>query len=75
MEEGADLVIESLHKTLPALTQTAVLHRCSDRVAAEKIRRYLDIYETSSPSYVLMASVAQCMDWLEQEGSRLFVPM
>lgn len=72
MEEGADLVIESLHKTLPALTQTAVLHRCSDRVVAEKIRRYLDIYETSSPSYVLMASVAQCMDWLEQEGKPAF---
>ncbi len=72
MEEGADLVIESLHKTLPALTQTAVLHRCSDRVAAEKIRRYLDIYETSSPSYVLMASVAQCMDWWNRKGSQLF---
>ena len=73
MEQGADLVIESLHKTLPALTQTAVLHRCSDRVSREKLCRYLDIYETSSPSYILMASVAQCVDWLEQKGKEAFL--
>lgn len=72
MQEGADLVIESLHKTLPALTQTAVLHRCSERVQRQVIEHYLDIYETSSPSYVLMASVAQCMDWLHREGAREF---
>lgn len=72
MECGADLVIESLHKTLPALTQTAVLHRCSDRVSKECICRYLDIYETSSPSYILMASVAQCVDWLCEKGQEAF---
>lgn len=72
MEQGADLVVESLHKTLPALTQTAVLHRCSDSVSKESICRYLDIYETSSPSYVLMSSVAQCVDWLDAEGQEAF---
>lgn len=72
MEQGADLVVESLHKTLPALTQTAVLHRCSDWISKECICRYLDIYETSSPSYVLMASVAQCVDWLDTEGQKAF---
>lgn len=65
---GADLVIQSLHKTLPALTQTAVLHLCSDRVAEPLIDRYLDIYETSSPSYVLMSGIAQCMDFMEMNA-------
>lgn len=73
VRQGADLVVQSLHKTLPALTQTAVLHRCSDRVDPERIRRYLDIYETSSPSYVLMASVAQCMDWMEKNSGKEFL--
>lgn len=72
IRQGADLVVQSLHKTLPALTQTAVLHRCSDRVDQERIQRYLDIYETSSPSYVLMASVAQCMEWMERESEKAF---
>lgn len=66
MEQGADLVIESLHKTLPSLTQTALLHRATERVAAETVARYLSIFETSSPSYVLMASISQCVSWLEK---------
>lgn len=65
MEQGADLVIESLHKTLPALTQTALLHRTSDHVSPELLMQYLAIFETSSPSYVLMSSISQCISWLE----------
>ncbi len=64
----ADLVVESLHKTLPALTQTGILHVCSRRVEREQIERYLDIYETSSPSYVLMASASQCLKWMREES-------
>jgi len=71
-ECGADLVIESLHKTLPCFTQTGVLHRCSDRVSTELLERYLAIYETSSPSYILMAGIAQCMEWLEKNGNEAF---
>lgn len=72
MQQGADLVVESLHKTLPALTQTALLHRVTDRIPAERVERYLDIYETSSPSYVLMGSISQCMSWLLKEGDKQF---
>ena len=46
-ELGADLVIQSFHKTLPAMTQTAVLHNCSDRVDSRLIRRFMGIYQTS----------------------------
>lgn len=53
---GADLVIQSTHKTLPSFTQTAVLHLCSDCIPSERIQEMLAIYETSSPSYLLMAS-------------------
>ena len=35
---GADIVIQSFHKTLPSMTQTAVLHICSDMADVEKIR-------------------------------------
>ncbi|MBQ9228012.1 MAG: amino acid decarboxylase [Eubacterium sp.] len=55
------LVISSLHKTLPALTQTAVLN-VYDNGYTPAVRRYLDIFETTSPSYVLMNSVSVCCD-------------
>lgn len=56
---GADLVIQSLHKTLPVMTQTAVLHRLSERVAEDRLFHFVSIYQSTSPSYVFMAS----MDW------------
>lgn len=70
--EGADVVAQSFHKTLPALTQTAVLHLCSDRVSGEGIEKYLGMYQTSSPSYILMASLDRCAAFLEKEGDRAF---
>lgn len=72
MEQGADLVVESLHKTLPALTQTGLLHRVTSRVPGELLERYLAIYETSSPSYVLMGSISQCIKWLSEQGEKTF---
>ena len=72
---GADVVIQSVHKTLPALTQTAVLHICSDRVKKELIERFLGIYETSSPSYVLMSSVNQCEQIMRRSGRELLMQL
>lgn len=69
---GADVVVMSLHKTLPALTQTALLHICSDRISAEKFARSLAIYETSSPSYVLLSSIDVCLRMLEKDSKHLF---
>ena len=69
---GADIVINSLHKTLPSLTQTAVLHVNGPLADREKIRRYLGIYESSSPSYVLMAGMDGCITMLEEQGPQLF---
>lgn len=72
IELGADIVIQSVHKTLPALTQTALLHVCSDMIDLEKVERYLSIYQSSSPSYVLMSSVDGCIRGIFAHGTRIF---
>ncbi len=69
---GADLVIHSVHKTLPSLTQTALIHVQGKLVYRRRLREMLDIYQTSSPSYVLMASIDQCIRMLESQGKELF---
>ena len=69
---GADLVIQSIHKTLPSLTQTALLHRCTDRVSPVLVRRFLSIYQSSSPSYILMAGMDACTELLKERGTGLF---
>lgn len=69
---GADLVIMSTHKTLPAFTQTALLHICSERIEPMRIERYLSIYETSSPSYILMAGINRCLCMIEKDGEFFF---
>lgn len=69
--QGSDLVIQSLHKTLPAFTQTAVLH--SNRPDLnKKIERFLSFYQSSSPSYLLMAGLDRCVGLLEEQGKQLF---
>lgn len=69
---GADIVIHSLHKTLPSLTQTALLHVNGTLVDRQRLREYLGIYQTSSPSYVLMAGMDRCVRLLEERGEELF---
>ena len=61
VECGADLVIMSLHKTLPSLTQTGLLHVSGDLVNPETVMQSLTIFETSSPSYLFMASIDGCL--------------
>ena len=68
----ADAVIMSVHKTLPAFTQTAVLCLCSDRIDEKEVEKYLGIYETSSPSYVLMAGIERSLRMVSDGGSELF---
>lgn len=71
-QKGADVVIHSTHKTLPALTQTALIHMNGKYADRERIRNYLQMVQTSSPSYVLMASIDECMELLEQNGKNIF---
>ena len=72
LKMGADIVVQSLHKTLPALTGTALLHIRGNLVKEENVARELSIFETSSPSYVLMSSIEECLDIIESKGKELF---
>lgn len=72
---GADAVIVSVHKTLPAFTQTALLHICSNRISQKKIKKYLGIYETSSPSYILMAGIESSIRHISEKGEELFAEL
>lgn len=65
VELGADIVVMSLHKTLPALTQTAVMCLSGALIDYDNIDRFFHVYLTSSPSYLLMSSVEACADFLE----------
>ena len=67
LRSGADLVVHSIHKTLPSFTQTALLHRVSDRISEDKIRLYLNMFQTTSPSYILMAGIERCLAFLRSE--------
>lgn len=64
---GADLVIQSLHKTLPAMTQTAILQRCSDLVDEERLFHYVSLYQSTSPSYVMLASMDYAVHFMARE--------
>lgn len=69
--QGADIVIESLHKTLPAMTQTAILHVQGGLVDRERLKLYLAMFQSSSPSYVLMGSISSCVHFCVENGRKL----
>ncbi|MGI6234522.1 MAG: aminotransferase class I/II-fold pyridoxal phosphate-dependent enzyme [Christensenellales bacterium] len=68
---GADIVIQSLHKTLPSLTQTALAHVRTDALAHE-MQRQLAIFETTSPSFLLLASIDSCVRLIRDHKKEMF---
>ena len=70
----ADVVVTSLHKTLPSLTQTALLLVfAKEPEIASAVGRELTVFESSSPSYVLLSAIDACLRLIESDGSRLFL--
>lgn len=65
---GADIVINSTHKTIPSLTQTALLHVNNDRVDVDKLKKVINIYTTTSPSYLFLISQEEGIDYMVKEG-------
>lgn len=63
---GADVVVVSAHKTLPAMGQSALLLTRGTDPA--RVRRYAALYGSSSPSYPMLASLDAARDFLEREG-------
>ena len=72
IKSGADVVVMSLHKTLPALTQCALLHTQGTRVNTREITRLLSVFQTTSPSYILMASIDHCLHIIASGNDSLF---
>ncbi len=71
-ECGADIVVNSTHKTLCSFTQSAVLNYNSDRVEQYVLEDKLHAIQSTSPSYLLMASLDINGDILEKHGEELF---
>ncbi|MHB8063315.1 MAG: aminotransferase class I/II-fold pyridoxal phosphate-dependent enzyme [Ruminiclostridium sp.] len=55
LQHGADICIQSAHKTLPAVTQGAYLHIRGSRVDLKRLQFNLNLLQTSSPSYIIMS--------------------
>ena len=64
LQMGADVVVQSAHKTLPSLTMGAFLHICEGLVRRESIQQAIAILQTSSPSYLIMASLDYARSFL-----------
>ena len=72
IKNGADIAILGLHKTLPALTQCALLNVNSSLVDIYKLKEMLSIYQTSSPSYILMSSIDKCLEYISNDTNIKF---
>ena len=70
-ECGADIVIDSTHKTMASFTQSAVAHVFGDRVDPDRYEEALLTLESTSPSYILMDSLAVNADIMEEQGEEL----
>lgn len=70
MKSGADICVQSAHKTLPALTQASYLHVNSERIDFDKVAMYLRILQSSSPSYILMSSLDIARAIMEECGEK-----
>lgn len=71
LEQGADIVIQSTHKTLPSFTQSSMIHVKEESVDLDKISNMLRITESSSPSYLLLSSLELAVDIYEDKGKEL----
>lgn len=62
---GADVVVQSAHKTLPAMTMGSFLHIKGQRIDSERVSKYLRMFQTSSPSYLIMASLDDARAYIQ----------
>jgi len=68
LESGADIVIQSTHKTLPSFTQTSMIHVGSDKIDLNKLRDRYQLYTTTSPSYLFTLSNEIAVAYMDGEG-------
>lgn len=71
LQAGADICIQCAHKTLPAFTQGAYLHIGSNQIDEERLERFLGMFQTTSPSYVVMAFLDIAREIMQKNGENL----
>lgn len=71
LEAGADICCQSTHKILGAMTQCSVLHLKSRYISAKKVQQVLNLLQTTSPSYILMASLDCARKQIALQGKEL----
>lgn len=70
--QGADLWVHGTHKIMGSLTQTGMLHLRSSRVKPGWVQQGIDLISTTSPSYILLASLDSNRRFLAETGANLF---
>ncbi|MDY6803388.1 MAG: aminotransferase class I/II-fold pyridoxal phosphate-dependent enzyme [Cyanobacteriota bacterium] len=68
---GADLAVQSIHKVLGAMTQASMLHIRGDRLDADRLNQALSLLQSSSPSYLLLASLDAARQQMALDGFAL----
>ncbi|MBI4783456.1 MAG: aminotransferase class I/II-fold pyridoxal phosphate-dependent enzyme [Oscillatoriophycideae cyanobacterium NC_groundwater_1537_Pr4_S-0.65um_50_18] len=71
LQAGADLTVQSIHKTLAALTQAAMLHTQGNRVDDDRLSRCLQLVQSTSPNYLLLASLDAARQQMATQGKAL----
>ena len=71
IEQGADIIIQSTHKTLPAFTQSSMMHIKGKKIDVNKIKAMLRFLESSSPSYMFLTSLELAVDIYDKYGKKL----
>jgi len=72
VEAGADMCVQSTHKILSALSQGSVLHINSDMVDITRVRKILSLLQTTSPNYLIMASLDAARRQAFYHGEKIF---
>lgn len=68
---GADLAVQSTHKVLSALSQAAMLHLKSDRIDPDRLSQALQLVQSTSPNYLLLASLDAARQQMATQGTLL----
>jgi len=71
LDLGADIVVQSTHKMLTSFTQSSMIHFNTNKVSLEKFKYYLTVFQSSSPSYLLMSSLDIALNIAINDGEKL----
>jgi arginine/lysine/ornithine decarboxylase len=68
---GADLTVQSIHKTLGAMTQASMLHFQGKRIDIDRVNKALQLVQSTSPSFILLASLDAARQQMAIHGEKL----